>query len=198
MSDVAAPAGWYPANDGSQRQRWWDGVAWTEHYQHPYTTERVDLTAPEGARVYTPWIWVMLGVQVLQTIALLTIDWAEYMRLSLDASIQGQLAALTSQASLVSMLSGWGGLALLIGCAFLDWSALKREGIPRPFHAAWSILSPAVYVIGRAVVARRRAGRGIAVMWLEIAILMFGLVAAIWMIGVIFAVVFEFMPSLTA
>jgi hypothetical protein len=43
VSDIAAPAGWYPANDGSQRQRWWDGMAWTEHYQHPYSTEAVSL-----------------------------------------------------------------------------------------------------------------------------------------------------------
>jgi hypothetical protein len=27
------PAGWYDANDGSGRQRWFDGSAWSDHYQ---------------------------------------------------------------------------------------------------------------------------------------------------------------------
>ena len=39
MDEVAAPtpkgppAGWYVDPEGSARQRWYDGTAWTEHFQ---------------------------------------------------------------------------------------------------------------------------------------------------------------------
>lgn len=37
---MSTPAGWY--DDGSGRQRWWDGSQWTEHY----ATEGADVSAP--------------------------------------------------------------------------------------------------------------------------------------------------------
>lgn len=49
MSDVAA--GWY--DDGSGRQRWWDGSAWTEHFgdqQTPATTAKPKLGAAAAAQ----------------------------------------------------------------------------------------------------------------------------------------------------
>lgn len=57
MSEVAAtptqsgpPAGWYDANDGTGRQRWFDGSAWTEHYQSapaaPQQPIQVTVAAP--------------------------------------------------------------------------------------------------------------------------------------------------------
>ena len=27
------PAGWYDAKDGSSRQQWFDGIAWTDHFR---------------------------------------------------------------------------------------------------------------------------------------------------------------------
>jgi hypothetical protein len=48
---------------------------------------------------------------------------------------------------------------------------LKLAGVPRPFHFAWVILYNPVYVIGRAVVANRRTGRGLGMMWVSIAVL---------------------------
>lgn len=32
---MATPAGWY--DDGSGRQRWWDGTTWTDHFQDAQT-----------------------------------------------------------------------------------------------------------------------------------------------------------------
>lgn len=32
-SPTTPPAGWLDDPDGSGRQRWWDGTAWTEHYR---------------------------------------------------------------------------------------------------------------------------------------------------------------------
>jgi hypothetical protein len=33
VSPSGPPAGWYDASDGSGRQRWFDGSAWTDYYQ---------------------------------------------------------------------------------------------------------------------------------------------------------------------
>jgi hypothetical protein len=54
--------------------------------------------------------------------------------------------------------------------AFLDWRALGRAGIARPFFWAWAFLGWIVYAIGRAVVVHRRSGKGYWPMWVAIAI----------------------------
>lgn len=41
-SPVQAPAGWYPDNDGSGRQRYWDGQQWTDHV-HDSTPAQADV-----------------------------------------------------------------------------------------------------------------------------------------------------------
>jgi hypothetical protein len=63
--------------------------------------------------------------------------------------------------------------AFCVVFAALDWRELKANGVPRPFHWAWSLFilvvgSPAVYVIGRTVVAKRRTGIGMAPLWVYI------------------------------
>jgi hypothetical protein len=44
------PAGWYDANDGSGRQRWFDGTVWTDHFQSapsaPQQPIQVTVAAP--------------------------------------------------------------------------------------------------------------------------------------------------------
>ena len=44
---MSIPAGWY--DDGSGRQRWWDGTAWTEHF-----AEAAPIAQPASAAVVTP------------------------------------------------------------------------------------------------------------------------------------------------
>lgn len=46
VTDPNAPAGWYPDTTSPGRQRYWDGVAWTEHY-HP---DAVAAPAPAPVR----------------------------------------------------------------------------------------------------------------------------------------------------
>lgn len=41
----SAPAGWY--DDGSGRQRWWDGLQWTDSYQD----ESIDRASPAGSKL---------------------------------------------------------------------------------------------------------------------------------------------------
>ncbi|WP_313357033.1 DUF2510 domain-containing protein [Microbacterium sp.] len=44
---MSVPAGWY--DDGSGRQRWWDGEQWTEHYAPESAAEPAEQTADTGA-----------------------------------------------------------------------------------------------------------------------------------------------------
>lgn len=69
---MSTPAGWY--DDGSGRQRWWDGTQWTEHYAPPAqtaaaapassTAEPAVATEP-GKRPPSVISWVGLGLAVL-------------------------------------------------------------------------------------------------------------------------------------
>jgi hypothetical protein len=65
----------------------------------------------------------------------------------------------------------WGLSLILIGLAGLaalcDWRSLKRRRIVRPFPWGWDFLA-GVYIVGRAVVTRRRTGRGFAPLWVAI------------------------------
>ncbi|MGN8027487.1 Ltp family lipoprotein [Microbacterium sp. 22242] len=69
MSDQSAPgAGWY--DDGSGRQRWWDGQQWGQYaVEAPAAT--VPLQDPQiGAGAKKPWyrrvwVWIVVGVVVL-------------------------------------------------------------------------------------------------------------------------------------
>ena len=193
MSNVtpsSGPAGWYPDPAGTPRQRWWDGGAWTEHYnevpvaaaaqpaaqqayagaQQPYSYAAAgqDLKAPEGIPVYNIWIWLVLALPVVSTIlSYATTDWA-----SLASS-----SAPTNGALVLGAL-GWVFYGLSVFFAYRDYKTLLGLGVPRPFHWAWGFLSM-VYVIGRSVVIRRRTGHGILPMWLAIAYMALTLVFTI-------------------
>ena len=73
--------------------------------------------------------------------------------------------------------------ALTVLFAYLDWRQLRGRGFDRPFHWAWGFLVPPwVYVIGRSVVVRRQSGRGLAPLWVLIAVEVVVLIGlSIWM-----------------
>lgn len=157
----------------------------------PYSraTPAAELTAPPGTDPSTTWIWLILAIPVVQFLPVFLIDWESFIVASItDSTGLGATAALFSPGYVALTAVGWIGTGLLIWFAYLDWSELKRRGVPQPFHWAWMFLvfavSYAVYPIGRAVVANRRTGRGLEVMWITIATLVAGLVA-----GVVFTVV---------
>jgi hypothetical protein len=63
--------------------------------------------------------------------------------------------------------------------AVLDRRELLRRGVRDPFRSSWAILSGIIYVIGRAVVVRRRIGRGLAPMWVFLALVVLSLIATL-------------------
>lgn len=152
----------------------------------PYTpaTPAAQLRAPEGTDPSTPWIWLILVIPIVQFLPVFLIDWESFIVASItDTTGLGATSALFSPGYVALIALGWIGNALLIWFAYLDWRELKRRGVPQPFHWAWMFLvlavSYAVYPIGRAVVAKRRTGRGLEVMWITIATLVAGLVAGV-------------------
>ncbi|MFD5213698.1 DUF2510 domain-containing protein [Microbacterium sp. NPDC058345] len=64
---MSTPAGWY--DDGSGRQRWWDGTRWTENFAPVDQAQAsASATAPEAAKPAPTLGFVGLGLAVLGTI----------------------------------------------------------------------------------------------------------------------------------
>lgn len=212
MTDATTPnvaPGWYPDPAGSANLRWWDGTAWTEQLQQPYSADAsaAALRAPEGTPAYTPWIWFVVFLPYLTLPLLFTLDFSslinEEMLFDDSAAIRSQLAFYTSPAFLLLTVAGWVTAIGTVLCSWLDWRTLRARGIPRPFAWPWaffSLMGYPVYAIGRAVVTKRRTGRGSAVLWATIiAFVVAMLVGVIW--GIVISVeltrtIIELAPSL--
>jgi hypothetical protein len=155
------PAGWFPDPSGGPGQRWWDGSQWSEHFSDvPHagatgTTAVASRPAPTGTT--TPFILVFVLVPLLSVIALIFFDFHAYVDASLDPTA-GPLAQFTPAYLLLTLL-GWVVYGLSALFAALDWRELKKRGVERPFHWAWTFLSSLAYIIGRTVILRRR-GKG--------------------------------------
>jgi hypothetical protein len=170
--------GWYPIAPGSAELRWWDGSKWTEHR---HTQEQVASApnrppvAPEGTNPATVWAWLLAVTPLLPLIGLLQWDIRGYLRAILLVGSSGGTSSSRVADAILSpsyfVLLGLGLLTFVLCVVFalLDYYALKRRGVPRPFHWAWSFLQTgAVYMIGRAVIVRRRTGHGLAPLWVWI------------------------------
>jgi hypothetical protein len=176
-----APAGWYPVAPGSPQLRWWDGTQWTEHH-HTVGVSPMnpvyagpDLRAPEGTKTGTVWIWIFALVPLLQ-LAEIPFLLTFYTKVLGAFSLSDPTAVEHAEFAPDSGIWGlWGvalvGYAICVVFALLDYRALGKRGVPRPFHWAWTFLSSLVYMIGRTVVVRRRTGTGLAPLWVNIAAL---------------------------
>jgi NADH:ubiquinone oxidoreductase subunit 6 (subunit J) len=198
---AAAPAGWYPVAAGSAQQRWWDGTRWTDHVYDPATatpsvtatTTVAPLRAADGVTPGTAWFWLLaVGAPVLQLLELIpTSIWFNSFLNSIGSSLEDPTALFGAEfnaAYLVLLLCGFVIYAFCVVFAALDWRELTANGVPRPFHWAWSffvfvVSCPAVYVIGRAVVAKRRTGTGMAPLWVYV-----GLQVLSWLGSLIFGI----------
>jgi len=156
----------------------------------------------------TVWIWLAIAASTLAVFTVFLIDWRGYA----DATVQSvtdpvpgtaQVVSSVGQMLLVSLLS-----YLLLGASivfsWLDWRELKKRGLARPFHWAWSFfalgVSLGVYVIGRSVViSRRQAKNGWPPLWVWIAatVLTFAAMAAwcVWFVSYLMAELAPFMTT---
>lgn len=69
--------------------------------------------------------------------------------------------------NLVTAALSLGLVVVEVLLAVADRRLLTQRGLIRPMHPAWAILDP-VYVIGRAVVVRRRVGGSLKPLWVWI------------------------------
>lgn len=173
MSDPTTlpPAGWFPDPSGAGRQRYWDGTAWTGHTA---PTRPADASAassaairqpplPDGARVNTVWAWLLAFLPLASLLSLPLIDYGAFFRESLNSARDptATLRQFSNPGLLLTQLIGFLSIAANVLIAALDHRSLRGLGVVRPFHWAWSFLQP-TYMIGRAVVLRRRVHRGAA------------------------------------
>jgi hypothetical protein len=171
----------------------------------PYvnTTTYAQATAPERQRlaadtpIYNAWIWLIV---VLPFLSILILPfWNPLSGLSIVQTQDGQYRALAQPGFFVSpfyfIIIGVSFLAsvLVVVFAYLDYRDLLRKGVERPFHWAWSFfafLSSGflVYVIGRSVIVRKVApGKGLAPVWVAIALYALSIVIGIIWASAIFS-----------
>jgi hypothetical protein len=159
----------------------------TATYAHVIEPERPKLATTTP--IYNAWIWLIV---VLPFLSILILPfWNPLSGLSIVQSSDGQFRAFAEPGFFASpfyfILIAVSFLAnvLVVVFAYLDHRDLVRKGVERPFHWAWSFftfLSSGflVYVIGRSVIVRKVApGRGLAPIWLAIALYAVSIVIAI-------------------
>jgi hypothetical protein len=196
----AAPPGWYPDPAGTGRLRWWDGTAWTDQYSTPpqqggypgsyagspyaagpYANASAPLQRPNIGRdapVYNPLIWAITLLPLVPTVLLLL--WNPELRFITVGRQQTPTLdplSIFSPAYFMLVISGFVAYAVSVLLAYFDSERLKRVGVVRPFHWAWSFLSSAVYVVGRSVITSKVArGRGLVPIWVMIGVFVLNIV----------------------
>ena len=136
---------------------------------------------PAETPVHTVWIWLVLLLPLVSVVASLATIGAVTRTVG-DLAHPGTIAlsAMYSPGDVVGLVLSCVVVALVIVFSWLDYRDLERRGVDRPFPWAWSFLAWPVYTIGRAVIVRRVAGgRGSAVLWASIAVLVVSLAAGI-------------------
>lgn len=152
--DVPTQRGWYADPAGLPQQRWWDGERWTEHLHDPERNAYgIDAAAGAQASVFNNFIWAIALLPVISFLAL-------------------------TSAETGSLLLGYGIAIGSVVLALLDRRQLERDGLERPFHWAWALISPGIYVVGRSIIVRRRTGSSLAPMWVWAAIMFAYLITA--------------------
>jgi uncharacterized membrane protein YqaE (UPF0057 family) len=189
--------------------RWWDGYQWTAHTQAtaaPATVQPGSVQyprVPEGTPVYTRWTWWIVFLPFAVTVPAIgylaetPARVLDFLRWSLTVmepdgrvdpsygaeALRRQMDLIFTPWYLATILVAIAAVGITIWFSYLDHRDLRRLGYVRPFHWAWSLLGLAgygiVYIIGRSVVVRRRSGRGLAPLWVSIALYVVGFVSAI-------------------
>jgi hypothetical protein len=134
-----------------------------------------------GTSTSTPWIWVIVLLPMVSLGMLWTMDPTKFLPPpgAVTSPETMPLGVWTDPSFLlVTGLSYLVG-ALTVVAAYLDYRALQRIGVVRPFHWAWAFatlfVSSLVYVIGRVIIVGKvTGGRGYAPLWGAIAVTVAG------------------------
>ena len=179
---AATPPGWYDDGTGSGRMRWWSGSGWTEHVAAPYSMAAARPTIPADRPIYSPFIWliVLLPLLSLGCLFFYQPDLSSFS--GTGTSPMAPLAAIYTPAYFLLILVALLSYGLSAVFAWRDVVWLRRQGVERPFPWPWVFLYSPVYVIGRSVIVRRVAApRGLAPIWVFIAVIVVGFVVSmIW------------------
>ena len=178
------PPGWYDDGTGSGTQRWWSGVEWTEHVASPYATVVPRPQLPADRPVYSVWIWLIVLLPLLVYVSFFF--WRP------DFSFLSNISTSDGSVPYVSPFSLLGpGYFLIIGLSWIVYALtavfawrdsvwLRAQGVVRPFAWPWIFLNSWVYIIGRAIIVRRVAApRGLAPIWVTIAVFVVGMIITI-------------------
>jgi len=159
------PAGWYPDPEGTPRRRWWNGAAWTAdlHYPEPPVYGRVAPTRTLGpdTPVYTAFIWIIALLPVLSLVNAASTDLTAAFNAGLTRGSTGATTATDAFSQFLSIAV----YAATITLAYFDRRRLIADGFTRPFHWTWAFLYSGIYVIGRSIVVRNQAVRGLTPIW---------------------------------
>jgi len=179
----AVPPGWYDDGTGSGQQRWWSGVEWTEHVATPTVIVRPLL--PADRPVYSVWIWLIVLLPLL-SLGSFFLWQPNFDYLSSPGSLatpgyeSRYLSSMFTPGYFVILFGGWILYGLTAVFAWRDAVWLRKQGVVRPFAWPWVFLYSPAYVIGRSVIVRRVAApRGLAPIWVLIAVVVLGFVVAI-------------------
>jgi len=183
---AAVPPGWYDDGTGSGQQRWWSGVEWTEHVATPTVIVRPLL--PADRPVYSVWIWLIVLLPLL-SLGSFFLWQPNFDYLSDPASVatpgyeSRYLSSMFTPGYFVILGLSFVSYGLTALFAWRDSIWLRAQGVVRPFSWPWVFIPSyggLVYVIGRSVIVRRVAApRGLAPIWVLIAVVVLGFVVAI-------------------
>ena len=154
--------------------------------------------APAGTQPNTIMGWLNAATPVLLLIDLVPLYfWLSNLLNGVDfndpRSANGLFANEFTPTYAIILLLAFVAQALFVVFAALDWRTLRKTGVPAPFHWAWSFFTlisfgGLVYVIGRAIVVRRRTDKsGAGPMILYIVLMGAYLIASIVVVIVVFA-----------
>lgn len=205
---AADPApGWYADPTGLAGVRWWDGAQWTSYTapmpaSAPGADVAVRPSLPQGAPIYTPFIWIYALLPLVSSVAIFFYQPA-MPGLSADGHVvQAKLSDTFTPGYFGLVAAGLLTSVASIVMAYFDHRRLLRLGVVRPFHWAWAFfvfVSPGmlVYPIGRSVIVRQVARpRGLAPIWVLGGSFVISIVlAVVWMV-VVFGRIFAQLSSL--
>ena len=161
----------------------------------PYSMAGAQPRLAEGAPTTSWQIWAVVLLPLVSLLLLFTWDFRAFLQMTLENPEMAETTLLLNPGYALMTLGSWALAAALIVFAVLDWRWLGQQGYPRRFHWAWAILSSFVYVIGRSIVVKRQAGRGLAPIWVAIAVNVVTVVAAVAWVFYVMETVFSSTPG---